>query len=322
LRYGLRSTLVVRLIDGPDEFKREQLGRTCAELLTETLEADDVLGISWGRTLHSMVGHLSRLPGCTVVQLVGSVPTLELDVNSMELFVGGGMRRRRGIPAPGADARRQPGDGRGASARPARAQDHRHVRPADQSGRGHRGVDGQWIDRARGAAEELALELDAAAPLPTSARLCSTPAVPNFAPPDCPAGSSPSRGTASSRSGCRGDRRRRRQGAGHSRGPSKRLIHRLITDEEAARLLLADEEDSKSHEDDATNRRRGEKHGHGYGLQERHSTRFRAVRGVARLDPRLRLCRDAGSEIAAGKIDASTALDLLDDMLAFGSWRR
>jgi len=84
-RYSLRNTLVVRLIDGPDEFKREQLGRTCAELLTETLEAHDVLGISWGRTLHSMVGHLSRLPGCTVVQLVGSVPTLELDVNSMEL---------------------------------------------------------------------------------------------------------------------------------------------------------------------------------------------------------------------------------------------
>jgi DNA-binding transcriptional regulator LsrR (DeoR family) len=84
-RYGLRNTLVVRLIDGPDDFKREQLGRTCADLLTQTLDADDVLGISWGRTLHSMVGHLSRLPGCTVVQLVGSVPTLELDVNSMEL---------------------------------------------------------------------------------------------------------------------------------------------------------------------------------------------------------------------------------------------
>jgi DNA-binding transcriptional regulator LsrR (DeoR family) len=32
-----------------------------------------------------MVGHLSKLPGCTVVQIVGSVPTLELDVNSLEL---------------------------------------------------------------------------------------------------------------------------------------------------------------------------------------------------------------------------------------------
>jgi DNA-binding transcriptional regulator LsrR (DeoR family) len=32
-----------------------------------------------------MVGHLTSLPRCTVVQIVGSVPTLELDVNSMEL---------------------------------------------------------------------------------------------------------------------------------------------------------------------------------------------------------------------------------------------
>jgi DNA-binding transcriptional regulator LsrR (DeoR family) len=32
-----------------------------------------------------MVGHLGRLPACTVVQIVGSVPTLELNVNSMEL---------------------------------------------------------------------------------------------------------------------------------------------------------------------------------------------------------------------------------------------
>ena len=84
-RHGLKDAIVVRAIDGPDEFKRAQLGRACAELLTQTLEPHDVLGISWGRTLHSMVGYLSRLPGCAVVQIVGSVPTLELDVNSLEL---------------------------------------------------------------------------------------------------------------------------------------------------------------------------------------------------------------------------------------------
>jgi DNA-binding transcriptional regulator LsrR (DeoR family) len=84
-RYGLRDALVVRTMDGPDEFKREQLGRACAESLSQTLEAHDVLGLSWGRTLHSMAGHLSRLPSCAVVQIVGSVPTLELDVNSMEV---------------------------------------------------------------------------------------------------------------------------------------------------------------------------------------------------------------------------------------------
>jgi DNA-binding transcriptional regulator LsrR (DeoR family) len=84
-RYGLRVALVVRMVEGSDNFRRGQLGRAAAELLMQTLEPDDVFGISWGRTLHSMVGHLSRLPGCTVVQIVGSVPTLELAVNSLEL---------------------------------------------------------------------------------------------------------------------------------------------------------------------------------------------------------------------------------------------
>ena len=84
-RYGLREALVVRGGDDRDGSARERLGRVGAELLTERLEAGDVLGISWGRTLHAMVAHLRRLPACTVVQIVGSVPTLELDVNSLEL---------------------------------------------------------------------------------------------------------------------------------------------------------------------------------------------------------------------------------------------
>jgi len=83
--HGIRSAVVVRMIDGREEFRRAQLGRACAALLAETLEATDVLGISWGRTLHAMVGHLPKLPACAVVQMVGSVPTLELDVNSLEL---------------------------------------------------------------------------------------------------------------------------------------------------------------------------------------------------------------------------------------------
>lgn len=83
---GIRSAVVVRTIGGPEEFERAQLGRACATLLADTLEETDVLGISWGRTLHALVGQLPRLPACAVVQLVGSVPSLELDVNSMEVL--------------------------------------------------------------------------------------------------------------------------------------------------------------------------------------------------------------------------------------------
>jgi DNA-binding transcriptional regulator LsrR (DeoR family) len=83
--HGIRSAIVVRTVQGPAEFQRSQLGRICATVLAESLDEGDVLGISWGRTLHAMVGHLPSLPACTVVQVVGSVPSLELDVNSLEL---------------------------------------------------------------------------------------------------------------------------------------------------------------------------------------------------------------------------------------------
>ena len=84
-RHGIRGAVVVRTIAGPDELRAAQLGRAAAAVLADTLEASDVLGISWGRTLQAMVEQLPRLPACSVVQLVGSVPTLDLDTNSLEL---------------------------------------------------------------------------------------------------------------------------------------------------------------------------------------------------------------------------------------------
>ncbi len=84
-RHGIRGAVVVRTISGPAELRAAQLGRAAAAVLADTLEASDVLGISWGRTLHAMVEQLPRLPACSVVQLVGSVPSLDLDTNSLEL---------------------------------------------------------------------------------------------------------------------------------------------------------------------------------------------------------------------------------------------
>ena len=242
LRYGLRSTLVVRLIDGPDEFKREQLGRTCAELLTETLEADDVLGISWGRTLHSMVGHLSRLPGCTVVQLVGSVPTLELDVNSMELVrrvaecAGGAVYP---LPVPmlvdspemAAALRRDP-------------HVHKTIDMFDRLTRAVVGI-GAWTasgSTVRAALpEELALELDAAGAV---ADVCST--LLDAGGSELRAAGLPGRFIAISAEQLRAVPDVVAIAGGGAKAPAilaalrSGLIHRLITDEEAARLLLAE----------------------------------------------------------------------------------
>jgi DNA-binding transcriptional regulator LsrR (DeoR family) len=86
LAVGIKSTIVVRSSDGSPEFERSQLGRAAATVLADTLDADDILGMSWGRTLHAMVAYLPDLPACTVVQIVGSVPSLQLDVNSLELL--------------------------------------------------------------------------------------------------------------------------------------------------------------------------------------------------------------------------------------------
>lgn len=83
--YGIRSAIVVQAVAGPPEFTRAQLGSAAAGLVAETVEASDVMGISWGRTLRAMVEQLPALPACTVVQLVGSVPSMDLDMNALEL---------------------------------------------------------------------------------------------------------------------------------------------------------------------------------------------------------------------------------------------
>jgi DNA-binding transcriptional regulator LsrR (DeoR family) len=84
-RHGIRGAVVVRTTPGTEAFHLARLGSAAAAVLGDILETSDVLGISWGRTLHALVGQLPRLPACTVVQLVGSVPTLQLEVNAIEL---------------------------------------------------------------------------------------------------------------------------------------------------------------------------------------------------------------------------------------------
>lgn len=82
--YGIRQALVVRVLDDAEDVVRLQLGRAAAALLAGSLTASDVLGLSWGKTLYSLVASLDGLPPCTVVQIVGGVPA-NLDVSSMEL---------------------------------------------------------------------------------------------------------------------------------------------------------------------------------------------------------------------------------------------
>lgn len=246
-RHGLRDALVVRVVDGSNEFKRAQLGRACAQLLTQTLEADDVLGISWGRTLHSMVGHLSRLPGCAVVQVVGSVPTLELNVNSLELVrrvadcAGGPVYPLHvpllvDSPEMAAALRRDP-----------------HVRRTtdmfDRLTRAVVGI-GAWTDRGstvRAALPDaLVAELDAAGAV---ADVCST--ILDREGHEVDAGALGGRFIAISAAQLRAIPEVVAIAGGAAKASAilaalrSGLIHRLVTDEEAARLLLdAQDKDS------------------------------------------------------------------------------
>jgi len=98
-RFGLRQAVVVTGVSGDDAATRRQLGRVCAALLAERLSADDVLGVSWGRTLHALTDVVPQLPAATVVQIVGSVPSTDLNTNSLELVRRLGERTRGRVHA-------------------------------------------------------------------------------------------------------------------------------------------------------------------------------------------------------------------------------
>ncbi|MFT4050680.1 MAG: sugar-binding domain-containing protein [Microbacterium sp.] len=69
---GLERCTVVRS-HGDDDAVRLQIGGAAASLLSETLRADEVLGVSWGRTLTATTAQLQQLPRVSIVQLTGVV---------------------------------------------------------------------------------------------------------------------------------------------------------------------------------------------------------------------------------------------------------
>jgi len=75
--FALRQAIVMR--------EEPQIGKACAALLAERLTEEDVLGVSWGHTLHALTAVLPPLPRATVVQIIGSIPSADLNVNSLEL---------------------------------------------------------------------------------------------------------------------------------------------------------------------------------------------------------------------------------------------
>ncbi|CAM3666023.1 sugar-binding domain-containing protein [Nocardiopsis rhodophaea] len=70
--FGLHHAIVVAESGDPVQTRR-QIGTVAADLLSEIVTADDILGLTSGRTLEIMCAELDRLAPCTIVQLNGVI---------------------------------------------------------------------------------------------------------------------------------------------------------------------------------------------------------------------------------------------------------
>ncbi|GHG59860.1 DNA-binding transcriptional regulator [Sinomonas cellulolyticus] len=70
-KYGLKHSVVVHTPTEASETIQRELGRAAGDLLAEIATAEDVIGMTAGRTLSSMSQQLRELPASEVVQLAG-----------------------------------------------------------------------------------------------------------------------------------------------------------------------------------------------------------------------------------------------------------
>jgi DNA-binding transcriptional regulator LsrR (DeoR family) len=83
--YDLRHAVVVDTPDEDPTILRERLGNAAAELLSEIVTADDVLGLAWSRSVSAMTSALNRLPTIPVVQLSGALVQPDVADSSVDL---------------------------------------------------------------------------------------------------------------------------------------------------------------------------------------------------------------------------------------------
>jgi DNA-binding transcriptional regulator LsrR (DeoR family) len=84
-RFGLQHAVVVDTADEDPLLLRGHVGRAAADLLTEIVTGDDVLGLGWARSLLDMTAALRTLPPCAVVQLTGALSRADVDASSIEI---------------------------------------------------------------------------------------------------------------------------------------------------------------------------------------------------------------------------------------------
>ena len=83
--YDLQHAIVVDTLEEDPATLRQQVGRAAAELLSEIVTSDDVLGLAWARSLMAMRAALTQLASCSVIQLTGALSRPDVDESSIEL---------------------------------------------------------------------------------------------------------------------------------------------------------------------------------------------------------------------------------------------
>jgi DNA-binding transcriptional regulator LsrR (DeoR family) len=84
-KLDLRRAIVVDTPEEDPAALRAQLGKAAAELLSEIVTTDDVLGLAWARAVSAMTEALTSIARVPVVQLTGALARPDVDANSIEL---------------------------------------------------------------------------------------------------------------------------------------------------------------------------------------------------------------------------------------------
>ncbi|EHR59863.1 sugar-binding transcriptional regulator [Saccharomonospora cyanea] len=71
--YGLRNAFVLERAEKAESRPelRQRIGALAARLLSDIATVDDVIGLSWARSVNVMTEHIRTLPRCPIVQLCG-----------------------------------------------------------------------------------------------------------------------------------------------------------------------------------------------------------------------------------------------------------
>lgn len=84
-KFGISKSIVVAASEVAPDATVPLLGAAGANYLSSTVKSQDVVGISWGRTLDAVIDEISDIASADVVQLVGGLQNDDIEVGGVEL---------------------------------------------------------------------------------------------------------------------------------------------------------------------------------------------------------------------------------------------